>query len=213
MYEYRELEIHQIMNEVTSVVERDINHPSVFAWVLFNESWGVQQIRFDIAQQNLTKGAYYTVKSMDMTRFVISNDGWQQTETDLMTIHDYSEYGSELLERYGKEPCETGGNPVAGQRRLAFAQNHFYRGQPVMITEFGGISFAGDSGWGYNGKVKTEQEFLDRFKGLVSAVKTIPYVTGYCFTQFTDVENEQNGLVTINREPKADIEKIREVNL
>lgn len=213
MYEYRELEIHQIMNEVTSVVERDINHPSIFAWVLFNESWGVQQIRFDVAQQNLTKGAYYTVKSMDMTRFVISNDGWQQTETDLMTIHDYSEYGSELLERYEKEPCVIGRNPIAGQRRFAFAQNHFYRGQPVIITEFGGISFAGDSGWGYNGKVKTEQEFLDRFKGLVSAVKTIPYVTGYCFTQFTDVENEQNGLVTINREPKADIEKIREINI
>ena len=89
MYQYRELEAHNIISQITSIVERDINHPSIFAWVLFNESWGVQQIRFDVQQQNLTKGAYFTVKSMDPTRFVISNDGWQQTETDLVTIHDY----------------------------------------------------------------------------------------------------------------------------
>ncbi len=213
MYQYRELQAHRIMTEITAIVERDMSHPSIFAWVLFNESWGVQQIRFDKRQQDLTKGAYFTVKSMDQTRFVISNDGWQQTETDLVTIHDYSAFGDEISKRYGDKSYEIGENPVAGQRRFAFAQGHSYKGQPVMLTEYGGISYATDGGWGYNEKVKTEDEFLDRFKSLTHAIRKIPYMTGFCFTQFTDVENEQNGLVTINREPKADIEKIRKINL
>lgn len=213
MYHYRELQAHNIMSELTAVVERDINHPSIFAWVLFNESWGVQQLRFDKQQQNLTKGAYFTVKSMDPTRFVIANDGWQHTETDIVTIHDYSAYGDEVYARYANEPYEIGTNPVAGQRRYAFAQGHSYSGQPVMLTEFGGISYAADGGWGYNEKVKTEDEFLERFGGLTYAIRKIPAITGYCFTQFTDVENEQNGLVTIDRQPKADTEKIRKINL
>ncbi len=213
MYQYRELQAHRIMSEMTAVVERDINHPSIFAWVLFNESWGVQQLRFDISQQNLTKGAYFTVKSMDSTRFVIANDGWQHTETDLVTIHDYSAYGDEIFNRYSVEKYEIGTNPVAGQRRYAFAKGHSYNGQPIMLTEFGGISYAADGGWGYNEKVKTEEEFLERFKSLTHAIRRLPVMTGYCFTQFTDVENEQNGLVTIDRKPKADIEKIRKINL
>ena len=213
MYQYRELQAHRIMSEITAIVERDMSHPSIFAWVLFNESWGVQQIRFDKRQQDLTKGAYFTVKSMDTTRFVISNDGWQQTETDIVTIHDYSAYGDEISERYDDIDCKPGENFVAGQRRFAFAQGHGYKGQPIMLTEYGGISYATDGGWGYNEKVTTEEEFLNRFKSLTHAIRKVPYMTGFCFTQFTDVENEQNGLVTINREPKADIEKIRKINL
>lgn len=213
MYQYRELEAHRILSEITAIVERDMSHPSIFAWVLFNESWGVQQIRFYKRQQELTVGAYYAVKSMDQTRFVISNDGWQQTETDLVTIHDYSAYGDEIANRYGTNGYELGENPVAGQFRFAFANGYGYKGQPVMLTEFGGISYAADGGWGYNEKVKTEEEFLERFGSLTKAIRKIPYMTGYCFTQFTDVENEQNGLVTINREPKADIAKVRKINL
>lgn len=213
MYHYRELQAHNIMDQITDIVTRDINHPSIFAWVMFNESWGVQQIRFDVQQQNLTKGAYFTVKSMDPTRFVISNDGWQQTESDIVSIHDYSAYGDEIALRYGTRPYELGENPVAGQRRYAFAQGHGYKGQPVMLTEYGGISYATDGGWGYNEKVQTEEEFLNRFMSLTHAIRKIPYMTGFCFTQFTDVENEQNGLVTIDREPKADIAKIRKINL
>lgn len=213
MYAYRELEAHQILKEMTAIVARDINHPCINAWVMFNESWGIQQVRFDGQQQHLASGAYHIVKSMDPTRFVIGNDGWQQTETDLMTIHDYSACGSELTARYSGWDCAPGSFPPAGQRRFAFAEGYTYGGQPVMMTEFGGISYAADGGWGYNDKVKTEEEFLARFEGLTAALKAIDYLAGYCYTQFTDVENEQNGLVTIERRPKADPEKIRAINL
>lgn len=213
MYQYRELQAHNIISEMTAIVERDINHPCILTWVLFNESWGVQQVRFDHQQQNFTKGVYYTIKSMDPTRFVVTNDGWQQTDTDLVTLHDYSAYGNEISKRYNSEKYEIGENPVAGPRRFAFAEGYSYNGQPVMLTEFGGISYANDGGWGYNDKVKTEEEFLMRFESLTHAIRKIPYMTGYCFTQFTDVENEQNGLLTIEREPKADLEKIKMINV
>ena len=213
MYEYRELSAHDIVNQVTDIVTRDINHPSITAYVMFNESWGVQQIRFDESQQRLANACYYLVKSMDNTRFVISNDGWQQTETDLVTIHDYSAYGDELTARYGKTPYEIGENPVAGQRRQAFAIGYAYKGQPVMLTEYGGISYSNDEGWGYNEKVKTPEEFLKRFDSLTTAIKKVPYMCGYCYTQFVDVENEQNGIMTINREPKVSVEEIRKILL
>lgn len=212
-YHYRELETGTIMTQITDIVSRDINHPSIFTWVMFNESWGVQQIRFNTQQQNLTKGAYFTVKSIDPTRFVISNDGWHQTESDIMTIHDYSAYGDAITERYANLDLKIGDNSPASPTRFAFANGYGYNGQPIMLTEYGGISYAADGGWGYNEKVKTEEEFLARFGSLTKAIRKIKFMTGYCFTQFTDVENEQNGLVTINREPKADIEAIRKINL
>ncbi len=212
-YHYRELETGTIMTQITDIVGRDINHPSIFTWVMFNESWGVQQIRFNTQQQNLTKGVYFTVKSIDPTRFVISNDGWHQTESDIMTIHDYSAYGDAITERYANLDLKIGDNSPASPTRFAFANGYGYNGQPIMLTEYGGISYAADGGWGYNEKVKTEEEFLARFGSLTKAIRKIKFMTGYCFTQFTDVENEQNGLVTINREPKADIEAIRKINL
>lgn len=213
MYQYRELEVPAVMRQITEAVERDINHPCITAWVMFNESWGVQQVRFDVQQQNLVNAAYYAVKSMDPTRFVVGNDGWQNVCTDLVTIHDYSAYGDEIRARYEDQVFQKGSFPVAGQRRYAFAEGYHYSGQPVMLTEYGGISYAADGGWGYNGKVGTEEEFLERFESLTRAIKEISYMNGYCFTQFTDVENEQNGLVTIKREPKVNIEQIRKINL
>lgn len=213
MYQYRELEVHRVLEQITAAVERDINHPCITAWVMFNESWGVQQVRFDRQQQNLVNAAYYAVKSMDPTRFVIGNDGWQNVCTDLVTIHDYSAYGEEIRTRYENQSLEEGSFPVAGQRRYAFAEGYHYSGQPVMLTEYGGISYAADGGWGYNGKVGTEEEFIVRFASLTDAIKDIPYMCGYCFTQFTDVENEQNGLVTIDRKSKVSAEKICNINL
>lgn len=212
MYEYREFSFHDIFSQLTDIVTRDISHPSINAWVMFNESWGIQQVRFDKKQQDLSVAAYRLIKSVNPERPVISNDGWQQTETDIVTIHDYSAYGDEISKRYENQP-EIGKNFVAGQRRFAFAEGYTYSGQAVMLTEYGGISYSKDEGWGYNGKVTTEEEFLKRFESLTKAIKEVPYICGYCFTQFTDVENEQNGLLTIDREPKASLDKIKAINL
>ena len=214
MYEYRESEERQILSEFLQVVERDKNHPCIFTWVLFNESWGVVGIRFDKRQQDLTRGAYYAVRAADPTRFIVSNDGWEHTVSDLCTLHDYAAYGDEILQRHLREEyLRPGSNPEANDHKKAFVDEGGYGGQPYLMSEYGGISFSADSGWGYNGKVDTEEAFLQRFAGQTAAIKKLPHMQGYCYTQFTDVEHEQNGLLRIDRVPKVPLDRIRAINL
>jgi hypothetical protein len=96
---------------------------------------------------------------------------------------------------------------------MIYAKGTEYSGQPVLITEFGGIAFEGKDGWGYNGAVKDEASFLERFDSITSAIKDIPYIQGYCYTQLTDVMQEVNGLMTADRKMKIDIEEVRKVNM
>lgn len=82
----------------------------------------------------------------------------------------------------------------------------------MLVTEFGGIAFktADPEGWGYR-TVKSEEEFLERYEALVSALVGSALVQGFCYTQLTDVEQEINGLLTYDRKPKADLARIREI--
>lgn len=200
-------------NSLNECITRDKNHPSIIAWVLFNESWGVKEIAYDKKQQYYTQAAYYMAKSLDTTRFVISNDGWEHTVSDLCTLHDYEAAADEIVKLH---ICENmlleGKNNKANLIKMAYADGFVYEGQPIIISEYGGISFESDEGWGYDGKVKNEEEFLERFKSQTDAFKSIPNVQGYCFTQLTDIEAEQNGLLDFNRKPKVSIKEIRKIN-
>ena len=214
MYEYCPEEGKQILGEILDMVGRDINHPCIFTWVLFNESWGIIRVKHDQRQQNLTESAYHAVKALDPNRFVISNDGWEHTKSDLCTFHDYTADGQELASRITSQKYrEPDGNPYVNEVKKLFAEGYSYEGQPILISEYGGISFAADDGWGYNDKVENEQEFLNRFEGQMEAIRGIAFIQGFCFTQYTDVEHEQNGLLTIDRKDKVDRAKICEINL
>ena len=98
--------------------------------------------------------------------------------------------------------------------RSALADGYAYQGKPVIISEFGGIAFKSGNAddWGYGKMVSTEEEFLDRFDKITTAVKSIPYVVGYCYTQVSDVQQEINGLLNANHEYKIAPEKIRRIN-
>jgi len=97
--------------------------------------------------------------------------------------------------------------------KSALANGFSYKGQPVIISEFGGIAFDSDKeGWGYGNKVNTKEDFLKRFNSITTAIKEIPYVCGYCYTQVTDVQQEINGLMDIARNYKVDPEAIKEIN-
>ena len=97
---------------------------------------------------------------------------------------------------------------------LPMADGWEYKGQPMMMSEFGGTAFAADKGkgWGYGSAVKDAEDYLKRFKSLVQAVKKMP-LCGYCYTQLTDVQQEMNGLLREDRTSKADISEIRKINL
>lgn len=216
-YAFDSCAVEQFTDEWGSVVRQNQNHPAIIAWVPFNESWGVPEVRSNLKQQAFVNSIYYLTKSLDGTRPVITNDGWEHTISDILTIHDYKEVGAELLDAYADEEKRVLNNQrsVSWYGQLAFAQGYAYRGQPVVLSEYGGIAFRSESGWGYGGQVKDEAEFLQRFESQNDAIHRVPYFTGFCYTQLTDVQQEVNGLVDMQRQEKFSpmiSRKIREIN-
>ena len=199
------------------IVRQNYNHPSIITWTPFNESWGVSEIARDPMQQHFTQAIYYMTKALDPMRPVICNDGWRHTISDIITLHDYAEDAEEFLNWYLNHSRDMLENHVPfsiDKRNFAFANGFTYRGQPIIISEFGGIAFTGDdSGWGYGNKVATKEDFIRRFDAITTAIKQLPYCCGYCYTQVTDVQQEVNGLMTPDRQFKIEPEIIAKINL
>jgi len=145
-------------------------------------------------------------------RPVVSNDGWAHTESDILTLHHYEQSGEKLYSYYDSIEKLAAGCP-ANPQFLPFADGYKYKGQPIIFSEFGGTAYVRDeaSGWGYGCGVKSDEEFLERFGGLISAIKRMN-ISGYCYTQITDVEQEVNGLLKADRTPKVAIEEIAKRN-
>ena len=182
-------------------------------WTPFNESWGIRQVKTNRQEQEFTEGIYYLTKSLDSTRPVIANDGWEHTISDIITIHDYAEDGDEFYRHYMNHIQEILKNErFPSREKAAFADGYEYKGQPIMITEYGGIAFQTDKGWGYGNQVSDEKEFLNRFKNITEAIKRIPWCCGYCYTQLTDVQQEVNGLLSENRAYKVSPDKVKAIN-
>jgi beta-galactosidase/beta-glucuronidase len=215
-YQFDDAYIARFTHEWTQAVERDYNHPSVAIWVPINESWGVPDLK-DLRQQNHLKSLYALTHSLDATRLVVDNDGWQHTDmTDLFCVHDYTRTGDLLYARYQRlgQP----GFPVPDNSEPVLAPGYRYNGAPVVLSEFGGIAFIPPGhpvpaeAWGYSGVEKTADAALARLRGLYQAIARIPGFAGLCYTQLTDVEQEINGLMTYDRKPKFEAAKLREIN-
>lgn len=209
--------VERFTREWMAAVERDYNHPSIVIWVPINESWGVPNLR-DARQPNYLRELYAITHSLDATRLVIDNEGWEHTDmTDLFAIHDYAKTGDKLLDKY-KDLGKPGARiPDVGRPPLA--PGYQYNGTPVYLSEFGGIAFipaghqAPEESWGYAGVEKTADSAVARFRGLYEGIARIPAFAGLCYTQLTDVEQEVNGLMTYDRKPKFDVAEIRRINL
>lgn len=213
-YQFSDYAVTEFATEWLEIVKQNYNHPCIITWTPINESWGMTEIKTRRDQQHFTEAVYYLTKSIDKMRPVIVNDGWEHTISDIITLHDYMPDAKCFKERFLDYQNELLNNEIAFNCvHPAFAGDYKYKGQPVMISEFGGIAFNNDdAGWGYGGKVNTQEAFLERFDGLVTAVKELPYVCGYCYTQITDVQQEINGLMDIDRNFKIEPEIIKEIN-
>ncbi|MGH3087342.1 MAG: glycoside hydrolase family 2 protein [Rubrobacteraceae bacterium] len=203
-YEYSREYVRRITAEWQEVLRRDHNHPCIVAWVPMNESWGAPKLLSDPAQVEHLLAIYHLTRSLDGSRPVVSNDGWEHATTDLLAIHDYRDANA-LARSYATPESAIASDPA---KRPICVPGHGYRGEPILITEFGGIAFDSEGGWGYSTVTNTE-EFLERYEALISALLSSDAVQGFCYTQLTDVEQEKNGLLTFDREPKAPLEKIR----
>lgn len=213
-YQYSQRMVGRVMNEWMEVIERDRSHPCIITWVPLNESWGVSDIARRPDQQAFATALYSITKAMDGTRPVISNDGWEHTVSDILGVHDYSTAARHLSERYG----------VAEQIRAAFAHFGPQRRRlalhsadtdrlPVMVTEFGGISYCpkpGQAWFGY-ATVTSPEEYLDILRDLFGALHESTEIAGYCYTQLTDTLQETNGLLDENRNSKLPPDKVRAI--
>lgn len=214
---FSERAAQRVVREWAEVIARDYNHPSIVAWVILNESWGVPDIRHNTKQQAHSMALYYNVKSMDETRLIVNNDGWEMTKTDICAIHNYAHGGRDEIAKQKEysTSLRTLENMLAAMPagRQIYADGYTHCGEPVLLTEFGGISFESNNAqdWGYTA-IANDSEFLSEYDRLIKAINASECLFGYCYTQLTDVEQEVNGLLTYDRRFKVEPEKIAEIN-
>lgn len=209
-YRYTQRSVERLTREWIEVLRRDASHPCIVAWVPFNESWGVPDLPESLAQRNYVQALYHLTKTLDPTRPVIGNDGWESVATDIIGIHDYDSNPKQIARRYGVEEIEDRlfqfERPGGRMLRLGTAPAGR---QPIVLTEFGGIALSSKPGdWGYS-RTDTPQSFVERYRDLLATVRSLPALAGFCYTQFTDTYQEANGLLRADRTPKAPLEELR----
>lgn len=198
------LSARNFLSEWHEIVVRDRNHPSIIAWTPFNETHDTGDRR---QHNRLHIDAYELTRSLDATRPVNDASGYAHARTDLWTVHTYTQPPAELAEQLKMKD---------GQPFRNFPDREpDYEGQPYMVDEFGGIKwipedrrpFAADS-WGYGQGPRSLEEFYMRLEGQVLALRALKHISGYCYTQLTDVEQEQNGIYNYDRTPKFDMARV-----
>jgi beta-galactosidase/beta-glucuronidase len=210
-YRFTSKAITRMVQEWTEVIDRDYSHPCIVVWVPFNESWGVPNLMSTQSHRNAVEALYHLTRTLDSTRPVIGNDGWEAAATDIIGIHDYDPNPEKIRARYNDKTQELFDRRRPGGRILTL-DGYPHRGQPIMLTEFGGIACvrpqqATGGTWGYS-TAGEAQEFADKYRKLLAVINTTVMFSGFCYTQFTDTFQEANGLLYADRTPKFPIEQI-----
>ena len=219
-YRFTRTAIKRVVREWGEAIERDYSHPCIIVWIPFNESWGVPDLTSQDAQRQAVEALYHLTKTLDPTRPVIGNEGWESSATDIIGIHDYDNNLDHLRQRYGAEIVAT---ELFDRRRpggrVLTLDGFPHRGQPIMLTEFGGTAFQSqakaDPGvasiWGYS-KAEAQEEFAQMYEELLHTVIHTALFSGFCYTQFADTFQEANGLLNADRSPKIPLERIAAAN-
>lgn len=214
-----------ILEDFTKALLRDFNHPSIIGWCPTNET-SPHPCRRALCI------LYQQIKALDATRPVIDASGWTHVNTDMMDFHDYeqnpeifaqslsvmeNEFSPAYYKGHPASPVPDAEADVSSREDYAFAKDEngapLYTRKPYFMSEFGGIWWNKENadGWGYGENVKSKDEFIKRLAGLTAALCSHPHVCGFCYTQLTDVEQEQNGLLKYDRTPKFNLEAIRKI--
>src|SRR3712207_2228197 len=174
-YRFNKPSVERLTHAWTEVIDRDYSHPCIVAWVPFNESWGVPNLPDIRAQRHYVQALYHLTHTLDATRPVIGNDGWESVATDIIGIHDYDDDPEDLALRYESDAVL--GQLFTRERpggRLLTLEGHPHAGQPIVLTEFGGIAFSENRNktWGYTRSASAE-EFARQYSELLAVVRSL----------------------------------------
>lgn len=197
----------RFLPEWLEALDRDFNHPAIIGWCPFNETWdycGRPQIN------DILENVYRVTKAVDPTRPCIDTSGNFHVVTDIYDVHNYYQDPEQFAGFFKNFPEDT-------KSFESYSHRQWYKeGLPLFISEYGGIKWdtarEEKDAWGYGDAPKTEEEFLERYKGLTKALLDHPYIMGFCFTQLYDVEQETNGLYDYERNSKFDTSFFYEIN-
>lgn len=198
-------------------LERDYSHPSIIGWCPLNETWQPLTDHITVLD-DVTRAMFLAAKAMDVTRPVLDTSGYSHRvpEADIYDCHDYDQNVETFRQRHahtaeGQPHCNT-----RNERVLSIP----YGGQPFFVSEFGGTwwnpaavaeTTGRSTSWGYGNAPKTIDELYQRFEGLCSVLLDDPAMFGYCYTQLTDVYQEQNGIYTFDRQAKFDLKQLQKI--
>ena len=197
--DYKEEEAARyFLTEWSEILMRDYNHPSIIAWVPFNQPLENPYTLISGKMPRLIIDTYRLTKAIDPTRLVNGIAGDTHFLTDIWGIRNY-ESDTARFARYLK-PNE---------------KQAFYNHQPFFIGEFGGMLWTGEhkdkASWGYGKTITSEEGFYERLEGFMDAIANAKEVTGFCYTQLTDIEQEKNGIYYYDRRPKLDMKRIKTI--
>ncbi len=204
------LSARNFISEWEEIVCQLRSHPSIIAWTPFNETAGRR--KSDGVQHNrLVIDTYDLTKNIDPTRPINDVSGYFHVKTDIWSVHSYDQDPDKLYKKL--IPADNGELHYNGGEL-----DVDYGGQPYVVDEYGGIKWISskaynEKSWGYGGAPKTLNEFYERLEALTDVLVEMPHIAGYCYTQLTDVEQEQNGIYNFDRTEKFDMKTIRSIFL
>ena len=201
------------LSEWGNIVMRDRNHPALIVWTPFNEEFGVPS---NEAGRFLTD-VYNETRRLDPTRPVNTVSGGIYVISDFCTAHCYEQDGARLHSMlFDGEKFYQPQGPNGGFDR-AIRKLYYDGSLPYLLDEFGGIKCAetqpeGGNSWGYGNAAPTREDFYTRLEALVKAiVDHSDKICGFCYTQLTDVEQEQNGVYYYDRGEKFDMGRVKAI--
>lgn len=208
--------IESLSHEWMALIRRDRAHPCIISWVPFNESWGVWHLSSRPEQRAFVDAMVSLTHSLDPSRPVIGNDGWEYTSGDFWTLHLYESGETPIakkLEAVLREPTTT--ITEIGHPRVGALPGADISGLPVLLTECGGIGFlpdgfAGDE-FAYGPIPGTADELEARFNQIATQINDAQLLSGFVWTQLTDIQQEINGVLYFDRTPKLPLATLRKI--
>ena len=207
--------IHNQQREWREIVQRDLNHPSILAWTPYNETRRGATNHFE-AHRRAVQETYDLTRALDPSRPCHDTSGYVHVCTDIYTVHDYEQDPVKFKATYAPvSPDDWENTPIRFPEL-----NVPYQGQPYVVDEYGGTWWDPNaveteqdadrkSSWGYGKRPTDIEEVYHRIEKLTAILLNHPNIAGYCYTQLTDIEQEQNGIYTYDRREKFDAKRLK----